>query len=67
MDNTVVTDDPREIMRIIYEQATRNYAQYLARCQRRAAEAAAQVQEAADELTVMTRKLERSYGRTATS
>ena len=54
-------------MRIIYEQATRNYAQYLARCQRRAAEAAAQVQEAADELTVMTRKLERSYGRTATS
>lgn len=50
-----------ELERLIYEQATRNYAQYLLRCKRRAEQAQTELLHAAEELERMQARLIRSH------
>ncbi len=52
----------REVELLIYEQATRNYAQYLVRCQRREEEAKEESERVRKELISMSKRLERAYG-----
>ena len=51
----------QEIELVIYEQAARNYAAYLVRCQRRAEAANREVESVTAELNHMARKLEAAY------
>ena len=48
-----IINDPAEIRRIIFDQATRNYEKYVTRCRQRAVDAIDEAKRAADELDRM--------------
>lgn len=55
-DGVVVTDDPQEIMRIIFDQAVRNHEAYLDMRRARLVQMAIEVEVVAEELNAMKKK-----------